>query len=271
MKEISDSEIRVIGQSGKRRFRPPSWLVWVVVVALAVAVVLVLLFNRSSRRAVSASVADAPMGQLTPVAPSNDAWLVVADTTVNDVPLTLFYPRNAHASLQIGLPSDSTVILAALAADIRADNGNFVGDFVIDGQQLARGERKEGYCAIVDGFITIGVTGGSDVLQRTIGRRGSFFRQYALVADGQAVPPKPKGKNHRRALCMLGDEVVLVASADRESYHDFATALADLGASQAIALVGSVSPLLYRPDGGLLHTIGESFDDPNANYIVWHK
>ena len=242
MKEISDSEIRIIGQSGGRHFRPPLWLVWIVVAALLVVLVLLLYPHRSLRQSASIQMATEPLGQMETTAPISKASLEVADTTVNDVPLTLFYPRNAHATLQIGSPSDTSVILAALAADIRADNGGFVGDFVIDGQQLARGERKEGYCAIVDGFITIGATGGSDVLHRTIGHRGSFFRQYALVSDGQAVPPKPKGKNHRRALCMLGNEMVIVASADRESYHDFATALADLGASQAIALVGSESP-----------------------------
>ena len=98
-----------------------------------------------------------------------------------------------------------------------------------------------------------------------------FLPPYVLVSEGVAMPPKPKGKNHRRALCVMGHWMFVVASGDRESYHDFATALADLGVDDAIALVGSESLLMYRAEGGLLHTIGTSYGGDNVNFLVWRR
>jgi hypothetical protein len=162
------------------------------------------------------------------------------------------------------------LLLAVMAADVRADNRDIVGDFVVDGRQLARGEKKEGYCAILDGVPVVGRGGEAD-LKRAVDGKGSFFRQYVLVSEGVAMPPKPKGKNHRRALCVMGNRMFVVASGDRESYHDFATALADLGVDDAIALVGTESLLMYRAEGGLLHTIGTSYEGDNVNFLVWRR
>lgn len=275
MKEINDNEIRVIGTPSPK---PKHGKWWVAVLVILVIVVIVALVLGKESRKKSASEPQPPAAEaeasFSPSLSSSATYghLTMVDTMVDDVPLTLYFPDSAMASLQTGQPNadDPSLLLAVMAADIRADNGGIVGDFVVDGRQLARGERKEGFCAILDGTPVIG-RGGKEELERALAEKGCFFRQYVLVDNGVATPPKPKGKNHRRALCLRGDKLFVVASGDRESYHDFATALADLGATEAIALVGSESLLIYHAEGGLLHSVGTAIDSPNANFLVWRK
>ena len=280
MKEINDNEIRVIGSTGNMKRRRWPWYGWlavgvVLVVLVAVVATVLLLQTPNKVESVESPVDNCSATQ--PLSHSATHLLTISDTIVDDVPLTLYMlncllPDCPRASLQVGSPDveDSSLLLAVMAADVRADNGGVVGDFVVDGRQLARGEKKEGYCSILDGVPAIG-RGGDAALSQALNAKGSFFRQYVLVSNGEAVPPKPKGKNHRRALCVVGHSVFVVASGDRESYHDFATALADLGVDNAIALVGSESLLIYRTAGGLLHSIGTSLDADNANFIVWRR
>lgn len=273
MKEIDDNEIRIIGASdGGRRHRWPwyGWLaVGLVLAALVAVAVAVLSLQTPSKNSLSPSPSERGWGEAFPLA--------VFDTMINDVPLTIYsldceLPACPRASLQVGMPDreDTSLLLAVMAADVRADNRGIVGDFVVEGRQLARGGKKDGYCAILDGVPIVGRGGGAD-LKRAVDEQGCFFRQYVLVSEGVAMPPKPKGKNHRRALCVMGNRMFVVASGDRESYHDFATALADLGVDDAIALVGSESLLMYRAEGGLLHTIGTSFEGENVNFLVWRR
>ena len=282
MKEIDDNEIRIIGASdGGRRRRWPwyGWLaVGLVLAALVAVAVAVLLLQTPREAAVGAGATQSPSHSATqPLSHSATQPLAVFDTMVNDVPLTIYsldceLPACPRASLQLGMPDreDTSLLLAVMAADVRADNGDIVGDFVVEGRQLARGEKKDGYCAILDGVPVVGRGGEAD-LKRAVDEKGCFFRQYVLVSEGVAMPPKPKGKNHRRALCVMGHGMFVVASGDRESYHDFATALADLGVDDAIALVGSESLLMYRAEGGLLHTIGTSYEGDNVNFLVWRR
>lgn len=264
MKEIDDNEIRIIGS---HRHRWP-WYGWVAVgmaVAALIAVAVWLLqTSGNGEKVVEPQEA---------VALPQDKYLQVMDTVVDGVPLTLYVPMNMNASLMVGMPdaTDTTLVLAVMAADVRADNGGIVGDFVLDGRVLARGERKEGFCAMVGCEFMLGTSGGDKYLEMAKEQGGSFFRQYVLVARGEAIPPKPKGRNHRRALCLRGGEVVVAESVDRETYADFADALAALGADDAISLVGSEALLMYYPEGALLHTVGDLVDSPNVNFIVWRR
>lgn len=285
MKEIDDNEIRIIGSTDRGRRRRWPWYGWLavglVLAALVAVAVAVLLLQTPSKNSLSPSPSERGWGEAFP-SPSERgrgeaSSLRVFDTMINDVPLTIYgldceLPECPRASLQVGMPDreDTSLLLAVMAADVRADNGGIVGDFVVDGQQMARGEKKEGYCSILDGVPVVGRGGEAD-LKRAVDGKGSFFRQYVLVSEGVAMPPKPKGKNHRRALCVMGHRMFVVASGDRESYHDFATALADLGVDDAIALVGSESLLMYRADGGLLHSVGTSFEGDNVNFLVWRR
>lgn len=270
MKELDDNEIRVIGAPSPQ---PSHGNWWVAVLVILVAVIVLVLALGKASHEESVAETQPSTEETSPMASvETSESLTVVDTIINDVPLTLYCPLDANASLQIGLPDagDTALVLAVMAADVRADNGGIVGDFVVNGRVLARGERKEGYCAIANGVPTFG-RGGEEALERVQKEGGDFFRQYALVADGEVLPLKPKGKNHRRALCRLGHQIFVAASGDRESYHDFATALADLGVKDAIALVGSESLLKYRADGGLVHSVGAAIDSPNANFLVWRR
>ena len=290
MKEIDDNEIRIIGSTDRGRRRRWPWYGWLavglVLAALVAVTVAVLLLQTPREEAVGAGTTQSLSHSATqslsysatqPLSHSATHPLAVFDTMINDVPLTIYgldceLPACPRASLQVGMPDreDTSLLLAVMAADVRADNGGIVGDFVVEGRRLARGEKKEGYCAILDGVPVVGRGGEAD-LKRAVDEKGCFFRQYVLVSEGVAMPPKPKGKNHRRALCVMGHRMFVVASGDRESYHDFATALADLGVDDAIALVGSESMLMYRADGGLLHSVGTSFEGENVNFLVWRR
>ncbi len=86
------------------------------------------------------------------------------------------------------------------------------------------------------------------------------------------VENKPKGKAERRALCEKDGQLLVVRSLGRESFHDFAQALADLGVEQAIYLTGGEAYGFCRNAGFALDSWGsfataKKFE--NINFIVW--
>ena len=72
--------------------------------------------------------------------------------------MRIFTPVGGEPSLMVGMPDfeDSTIFFITQAADIRADNMQILGDFVLRGEQIAKGRTKLGWCAIIDGNISIG-------------------------------------------------------------------------------------------------------------------
>ena len=203
-----------------------------------------------------------------------------ADTAINDVPMRLFIPHNAEMSLHLGAidKSDSTIVYAAQAADVRADNGKIAGAFVIDGEPIAKGLSKRGFCAVIDGKVTVGVANNSPLFEEAVKNNGSFFRQYALVDNGRPVENEPKGKAIRRAICDMEGKVFMVESSVRESFHDFANALADLGVDNAVYLVGSQAYGWAVGKNGDRYEFGDEnrYSDhkellKNTNYIIWRR
>lgn len=197
------------------------------------------------------------------------------DTVINDVRLSVYIPHNATAELTIGVPNinDDDIILAAQAADVRADNGNIVGAFVYKGEPKAWGLSKKGYCAILDGGITIGVSDNSPLFEEATERGGYFFRQYPLVDKGNLVENEPKNKSMRKALCSRSGQIFMAVSETDESFHDFAQALVDLGVDDAIYLVGGHAAYGWYRDG--VETL-EKFAPStarkafkNETYILW--
>ena len=91
---------------------------------------------------------------------------------------------------------DTTVIFAAQAADVRADNGGIVGAFVLKGEPKAWGLSKKGYCASINGQITIGMADNSPLFEQATEEGGYFFRQYPLVSNGEIVENELKGKDN---------------------------------------------------------------------------
>lgn len=167
---------------------------------------------------------------------------------INDIPLDIYIPHNAKASLSIGTPDmfDKGIVLVTQAADIRADNGKINGAFVLAGEPLAWGLSKKGYVAIIDDMITVGVAENSPLFEEATEKGGYFFRQYALVDNGALVENTPKNKAIRKAICDRGGEIFVVVSGSQESFHDFAQALVDLHVDNAVYLVGADSYGYFR-------------------------
>lgn len=200
-------------------------------------------------------------------------YIEVLEETINDVPMYVYIPHHAEMSLMVGSPdkSDSTIVFITQAADIRGDNKEIVGDFVLKGQKLSRGVAKTGFCAVINGDITLGVSTDTPLLQQAIDSAGYFFRQYPLVNDGVLVENNPKNKSIRRALAIRSGKAIIVESRSVESFHDFSQALIDIGVTSAIYLVGTnvAYGWYYTPEHKKVEFGVEQTDLENTSYIVW--
>ena len=132
---------------------------------------------------------------------------------------------------------------------------------------------KRGYCAIIDGEVTVGVADNSPLFEKATDSNGDFFRQYPLVNNGKLVENELKNKSIRRALCDIDSHIVVVETQSAESLHDFAQALVDLGTSNAIYLVGS-SAMGWSMDAdgnGTKMGLWDPRKIKNISFIVWPK
>ena len=199
------------------------------------------------------------------------------DTIVNDVVLSVYIPHNAVPELTLGVPdrNDSNIIFAAQAADIRKDNRKILGAFVLKGEPLAWGLSKKGFCAIIDGIVTVGVSENSPLFEEATEKNGYFFRQYPLVDNKTLVENEPKNKTMRKALCSRAGQVFVVVSETDESFHDFAQALVDMGIENAVYLVGSHSSFgWYIDESGEKTLFAPDVHRgtyKNENYIIWRQ
>ena len=168
--------------------------------------------------------------------------------------------------------NDTSIIFCTQAADIRKDNKKIVGAFVLKGEPLAWGLSKKGYCAIIENVITVGVANNSPLFEEATEKGGYFFRQYPLVDNGVLVENEPKNKSVRKAVCQRGNQTFVVESQTKESFHDFAQALVDLGVDNAIYLVGGeYAKGWYRNQDNEMIDFSKGRRDRyrNENYIVW--
>ena len=277
LNDIRDDEIRVIrsttdnnnGQNGRW-----NWLFGIAILIVLILSAIFLLNKVFSSEEIETEVIT-PVIVQEPVKEINKpSFTEINDTIINDVNLRIYKPQNAKASLMVGQlnKQDTTIVLIAQAADIRADNGEIVGSFVLNGEVLSEGSSKEGFCAIIGDEVAIGVAKNSSLFERAIDEKGCFFRQWSLVNNGVLVDDNPKGKSIRRALCQQGDEVFVVESIERESFHDFSQSLVDMGVNNAIYLVGGVAYGWAKDKNGNRIEFGqesEAFTNQNSSYIVW--
>ena len=291
-KDIKDDEIRIIGKTEPQNKRSVLWL-WLSIAAGVVLIVSILLFlflpgnDRQNKKAIEEleqSLYD-PIPEIKPVSDTmfligsyeetiSEAYTEHAVRTINDIPIDIYIPHNAEPELMIGIPDikDENLILAAQAADIRADNGKIVGAFVLKGKPYSWGLSKKGYCSIIDGEITVGVSENSPLFEEATGKEGYFFRQYALVNNGTLIDNYPKGKTIRKALCDRKGEIFIAMSQTNESFHDFAQALVDMEVDNAIYLVGSpYSYGFFRDlDARLMQFCFKNYcEHKYENYIIW--
>ena len=288
MKEISDDEIRVIGDSTdtphtKVRHR------WTILVAVAVVLAALLWFCHTTMPAPPDSAyfdsttieQPAVLGVDEMAALDTHDTLVgvtLRDTVVNDISLAIYQPHSLKPSLHVGdlvgPQRDTSIVMALQAADIRADNKEIVSAFVLRGEIISRGTAKPGFCAIIDGRVTLGLDEATPLYERAIEHEGDFFRQYPLVADGHIVESRIKNKALRRALAIIGGHLVVVTTHSRESLHDFSQALVDLGAETAVNLVGGkmCTGWITLTDSTVMPTMqAQEPLPPSVNYIIWTK
>lgn len=291
--DISDDEIRIIGNSEatssiKRK-------IIIAIAALAVVGIAILLFSHLLPKSTPTDEVVIPIygHDMEVEVPDEEDTLHLArlgvtdmergftelrDTSINDVPLRIYIPHNAELTLHVGkLDKDNaTIIYAAEAAFIRADNRAILGAFVLKGEPMAWGLSMRGYCASIDGKVTVGVADNSPLFEEAINRGGYFFRQYPLVDNGKFVTNEPKNKSMRRAICERKGEIFMIESLTKESFHDFTQALVDLGVDNAVNLAGSEAYGWAIDREGVKHEFGtpnyytgRGKMPKNTNYIVW--
>lgn len=288
--DIDDDEIRIIvpgvgdrpsvqKHSGRRRGLALLWTV-IALAVLCVAVMIAFYLN-DSNPAGDIYVIDPPVEVMAvePEVATEEQFAAVTpytevvDTVVGGVSLVVFTPMHATPGLVVGsdVLADTTAVLVAQAADLRRDNGGIVGAYVLDGELLSKGQSKSGFCAIINGEATIGVAEATPLLEQALDTDGCFFRQYPLVVANQVVENKPKGRALRKALADINGRISVVVSKDKLTFHDFSQALADLGVSNAIYLVGGYTYGFARNIDGKIVVFGTYTSElpGNTNYIVW--
>ena len=80
-----------------------------------------------------------------------------------------------------------------------------------------------------------------------------------------------KGKSIRRALARKGNKLYVFETEYRESMHDFAEALQDMGVTEAISLVGGNEAYMYWWQDDELYENYDLSEVKNNNFIVFKK
>ena len=286
--DIRDDEFRVIGHALKtdstasdKKRRNLGVAIVSTLIVLAIGLLVILNWPKGDAdEHVDGVFEDAPVAaapvEAKPLGLTTDrTFTEKLDTVINDVRLSVYIPHNATPALYVGNPDAEARkgILAFQAADIRRDNRKILGAFVLKGQPLAWGLSKKGYCAIIDGRVTVGVSENSPLFEEATEKEGYFFRQYPLVDNGALVENEPKNKTMRKALCSRAGQIIVVVSETDESFHDFSQALVDLGVENAIYLVGSHSAFgWWISEKGDVEMFGDDVHKAsfkNESYIIW--
>lgn len=282
---IGENEIRIIGSSPEQRpaetpQKGKKWLVVALVAALLVLGVALWLLSRNDSPSESFSTQSMP-----PVATEqgdsvvqDSAYVDICDTIINNISLHRYIPVNAKPMLVVGLIKDipSDYILGAMAADFGDYNGEYrvAGAFVHQGQMLSHSKSKYGFCAILKDTVVIGNDLSTSYFEEAIEEKGDFFRQHALVHEGEVVNKViSKIGALRRSLCRLSDGRLCIIDTDMSvSLDEFSTALCQYGVKEAIALMGTGASVRWAVDkAGRRYIAGaDEFDFPEVvNYIVW--
>lgn len=285
--EINDNEIRIISayEPETRNIKRRSLWLWIfIILGILILGCLVFIFTKGADDAEKDEQlieVKEPLAEEVPQIVKDEnvseikGFTVALDTTINKKGLLILSPENAIPRLIIGteLLNDSNIILATQAADIRGDNGQIAGTFVLNGELISKGEAKAGYCSIINGELSIGIADATPMLEQTLTEGGYFFRQYPLVVGGQIVENKPKGKAIRKALAEIGGKICVVMSKEKLTFHDFSQLLIDAGARNAIYLVGSSSYGFYIDDKGEKILTGKApwEEVENVSYIIWEQ
>lgn len=282
-KDITDDEIRVISSSHTRESQhhssKPNYIWWLLAFLLAAILAIVIYFVISVKNN-DEQIIEPAQEKLIPTTEGTDTineasngYVSVNDTIVDGVNLKILSPYGLTPSLFIGseIVKDSSAKMIFPAADIRKDNGEIVGAFVLNGDLKSKGQSKAGFCSIIGGKLTVGVADATPMLEQALESNGYFFRQYPLVVGGHVVENKPKGKSQRKALVEINGQVAVVITENRLTFHDFSQCLSDLGVTNAIYLIGSTAYGFAIDKVGNKIEVGnpDGRTSFNTNYIVW--
>ncbi|MBR1387175.1 MAG: hypothetical protein IJ553_02045 [Alloprevotella sp.] len=292
--ELNDDEIRVIGSgeapagtegADKSSANPPAqprkrW--WLAALLLLAAVALCfMLLPRSEQPAPEPeepiAVNRVMVDTLRSVDPQN-SYTEVSDTVINRIPLQIFKPVEAVPELVMGniSPNDTTIVLAAMAADYGYEGKNIevVGAFVYRGEILSKSKSKQGYCALLNGNMFIGKALTTPYFEQCVTENGDFFRQFALVEDGQIVAPDRKQRSVHRGLCLIDGHYYVIDSQTAITNEQFAEVLVALHVETAISLMGSAHAVRWACDktGRRYETGDIDAKHPDvASYLVWRR
>ena len=263
-----DDEIQILGTREKNGNRAKVILCTTVILVL-ILISIVIFIKTGNGRNEADNLPDIA-GNITHA--TDTSFLCSYADTINDVPLRLVKLHNMQIELSLDFPDTSDIRTAAAvpAADIRKDNLQILGDFVLKGEQLARGKSKSGYCLLMDGNIEIGIDSGDEKKEQALRNNGSFFRQYILVHNGEIQDNNLKGKAIRRSIAIKANELYIIQSFRKESIYDFSEAISDLGFTTALYLPGGDSYGFYKEHG--MHVfIGNRTGDnlPNRSYLIF--
>ena len=291
LKDIRDDQIRIIGEGGSKNPLPRN--VWIIILTISgIALIGAIIFLTAKQKEEEELELKQPEPALfEPVVlpdPVKPQWIgkeidslatgftEIRDTLINDIPIRIYIPHNAEMSLHIGRmdKSDTSIVYVAQAADVRADNGGIVGAFVLNGEPKAWGLSKKGFCASINGKVTIGVADNTSLFEEATMNNGYFFRQYGLIADGKYVKESSRWKysSLRRALCLKNGECLIVETLEPETFPRFSYLLEDLQVDAAIYLVGGESYGFARDRDGRKTEFGIFDPDvifDNTSFILW--
>lgn len=180
----------------------------------------------------------------------------------------------AHFADSVPDYKDSSIYLITRSSDYKLinDKKEIIGDFITEGEILAKSNWRAGFMIIENGNAQIGINRSSKIFKHALNTKGSMFRQFALVSGGVKCSKQfeLKGKVTRCAYAIRDQKLYFIETVNPETLHGFSDALVELGFIDAIYITGGSQPyLFYRTEDGTSH--GEYIDDKPHDLIVWTK
>ena len=196
---------------------------------------------------------------------------------IANVKLKIYRLDNLKAHFADTVPdyADSTIYLVTRSSDYKiiGDKKEIIGDYIVDGEVVAKSNWRAGFMAIVDGNAQIGIDRSSKIANYVKKHNGSMFRQLALVSaniscDNQFIL---RGKVTRCAYARdRQGKLYFIETIEPETLSGFADALIEYGFIDAVYITGGSQPnLFYRTEDGTAH--GHYIDDKPHELIVWTK
>lgn len=277
MTTYSEYEIVVLGQPNKQPRRNKKWLLLLLIAGIAIGGLVYLLWEKEEPIDIKDFKTELKTYQFiepeVTSKPEITSGVEYEMQVVNDVWLNVFFLKDMEVELTTDISAyrDSTECFIVQAADIRKDNGKFIGDFILNGEKLSSGKRREGYCAIINGEVTIGMSNNNEVVDECIAQNGSLFRQHPLVINKKAQNVNTKGKSIRLALAQNDEGLYIIMTEERESIHNFSEALVDLDMNNALSLVGGNNAYVYWKQDDESYESHDITENNNPNFIVFKR